>query len=101
MSRGSIDLFHFWWPFLLQPAGLGPGCTVGESKLTQQKFGWGRLEGAHSLSSLVGGQKPKCKEGSHILSNCPGKGPALGGRGWIGGSQRYVLLPWAWEINSV
>ena len=29
------NLFHFWWLFLLQPAGLGPGYTVGESKLTQ------------------------------------------------------------------
>ena len=28
-------LFRFWWPFLIQPAGLGPGYTVGESKLTQ------------------------------------------------------------------
>ena len=35
MSRGSIDLFHFWWPFLLQSAGLRPGYTVGESKLIQ------------------------------------------------------------------
>ena len=29
------NVFHFWWPFLLQPAGLGLGYTVGESKLTQ------------------------------------------------------------------
>ena len=29
------NLFHFWWPFLLQPAGLGLGYTVGESKLTK------------------------------------------------------------------
>ena len=27
--------FHFWWPFLFQPAGLGPGYTVGELKLTR------------------------------------------------------------------
>ena len=31
----TTNLFHFWWPFLIQPAGLGPGYTVGESKLTQ------------------------------------------------------------------
>ena len=29
------NLFHFGWPFLLQPAGLRPGYIVGESKLTQ------------------------------------------------------------------
>ena len=29
------NLLHFWWPFLFQPAGLGPGYTVGELKLTQ------------------------------------------------------------------
>ena len=29
------NLFHSWWPFLLQPADLGPGYTVGESALTQ------------------------------------------------------------------
>ena len=38
MSRGSIALFHFWWPFLLQPVGLGLGYTVGESKLIQAFF---------------------------------------------------------------
>ena len=29
------NLFHFWRPFLLQPAGLRPVYIVGESKLTQ------------------------------------------------------------------
>ena len=29
------NLLHFWWPFLFQPAGLGLGYTVGESKLTK------------------------------------------------------------------
>ena len=29
------NLFHFGWPFLLQPAGLRLGYIVGESKLTQ------------------------------------------------------------------
>ena len=38
MFRGSIDLFHFWWPFLLQPAGLGPGYTVGKSKVSSGIF---------------------------------------------------------------
>ena len=31
-------LFRFWWPFLIQPAGLGPGYTVRKSKLTQAFF---------------------------------------------------------------
>lgn len=55
-SGSSTNLFHFGWPFLLQPAGLRLGYIVGESKLTPGVFDSTKVlidtQAAHSVRVL-------------------------------------------------
>ena len=37
-------------------------------------------------------KNPSVRKEATSFQVCPGKGPALEGRGWIGGSQRYVCF---------